>query len=80
MMAEIEINKTSEKLNTDDFKSNVVNYVISRIETFHETSRRNTHFIRPRYVSVRRVTRFISNKATFFEEISCTQLVKLVTF
>ena len=66
-----EINKIGEELNIDEIKSNIVNNVT-------ESFRRNTHFMRPKYVPSRHITNFsfgfIQRKTTSFKEISMTPI------
>jgi len=75
MIDDDEINKI-EELNIDEIESNLVNNVTPKPKEFDESSRRITHFMRPRYILVGRTTnfsfRFITRKTTSFEEISLT--------
>jgi len=50
LMAESEIIKIGEGFNVEEFESNLVNNVIPKPKEFDEASRRNTHFMRPRYI------------------------------
>ena len=72
-----EINEIGE-LNIGKIKSNLVNDVIPKPEEFGEPSRRNTHFMRPRYVLAERTTNFsfglIPRKTSTFGGISLSPI------
>ena len=75
-MDENEINEIGKELNVNKSDVNLVNNVIPKHRKFDESFRRNTHFIRPKYVQSRRITNFsigfIPKKTTSFEDISHT--------
>ena len=52
MVVENEINEIREELDLSEIEINLVNNVVPKAEEFGKSSRRNTHFIRPRYVPV----------------------------
>ena len=52
MVVEDEINEIGEELDLGEIEINLVNNV-PKPEEFSEPSRRNTHFIRPRYAPTR---------------------------
>ena len=52
MDVEDEINEIGDELNVDEIETNLVNNIVPKPEEFSKHSRRNTHFIRPRYVPV----------------------------
>jgi len=76
MTVEDEINEIGKKLDLEEIETNLVNNVIPKREEFGEPFRRNTHFIRTRYVPVGCTTNFffwfIPRKTTTFEEIDFT--------
>ena len=76
MTVENEINEIGEQLDLEEIETNLVNNVVPEPEEFGESSRRNTHFIRPRYILVGRTTNFsfvfILRKTTTFEEVDLT--------
>jgi len=57
-LLEEEKNEVGEELNIDEIESNLVNNVVPKPEELGESSRRNTQFLRPKYVSVGRTTNF----------------------
>ena len=63
MIVEDEINEIGEEIDLYEIETNLVNNVVHKPEEFGEPSRRNTHFIRPRYVPTERTINF------FFEFI-----------
>ena len=71
-----EMNEIGEALNIGEIKSNLVNNVVSKPEEISESSRRNTHFMRPEYALVGRTTNFffgfIPRKTMSYEEIILT--------
>ena len=73
MTVEDEINEIGEELDLGEIETNLVNNVVHKPEEFDESSRRNTHFIRPTYVPTGCATNFsfgfIPRKTTTFEEI-----------
>ena len=80
MVLHDEINEIRE-LNIDKNESNLVNNVVSKLEEFGEISRRNTHFMRPRYVPTWHTTNFsfafVRRKTTSFQEIGLHRLLEL---
>ena len=76
MTAEDEINEIREEVNLGEIETNLVNNVVPKPEKLGESSRRNTHFIRPRYVSAGRTTNFsfgfIPKNTATFEEVGLT--------
>ena len=72
------INKIGEKINIDEIEFKLVSNVVPKPEEFDESSRRITHFMRPRYVSVGRTINFsfgfISRKTMSYEEIGLTPI------
>ena len=73
MTVEHEINEIEEEINLYETETNLVNNIVSKPKEFDEPSRRNTHFLRPRYVPAGRLSNFsfgfIPRKTTTFEEI-----------
>jgi len=73
-----ENNEIGEELNIDEIESNLVNNVVLKSEEWDKSSRRNMHFMRPRYVSAGRTTNFsfgfIPRKVTSYEEIIFTPI------
>ena len=71
-----ENNEVGEELNIDEIESNLVNNAVPKLEEWGESSRRNTQFLRLRYVSAGRTTNFsfgfTSTKITSYKEISLT--------
>ena len=80
MTVENEINEIGEEVDLYQIETNLVNNVISKSEEFDEPSRRNTHFLRPKYVPIGRTTNFsfgfVVRKTTTFEKMILLQLVK----
>ena len=80
MTVEDEINEIGEELDLGEIKTNPIKNVIPKPKQFDEPSRRNTHFIRPRYIPVGHTTNFslafIPRKTTTFEEISLTPIIQ----
>ena len=78
MTVEDEIYEIGEELDLYESETNLVNNVVSKPEEFGEPSRRNTHFLRPRYVLAGRTANFsfgfIPRKTTTFEEIDLTPI------
>ena len=78
MVVKNEINEIGEKIDLHETETNLVNNVIPKPEEFGEPSRRNTHFLRPRYVPAGRTNnfsfRFVPRKTTTYEEIGCTSI------
>ena len=76
MTVEDEINKIGEELDLGETETNLINNVVPKPEEFDEPSRRNTHFLRPRYVPAGRTSNFffgfIPRKIIGFEEIDLT--------
>ena len=58
MTAENEINEIGEEIDLYETETNLVNNVVPNPEEFSEPSRRNTHFLRPRYVSAGCINNF----------------------
>jgi len=50
MVAENEINEIGEEIDLHKTETNLVNNVVPKPEEYGEPSRRNTYFLRPRYV------------------------------
>jgi len=46
------INEIGEELNLDEIESNLINNFVHKHEEFGKFSRKNTHFMRPRYVPI----------------------------
>ena len=73
MAVENEINEIREKLGLYKIETNLANNVILKPEEFSEPSRRNTHFLRPRYVPAGHTSNFsfgfIPRKTTTYGEI-----------
>ena len=80
VILDIKINEIGEELNVDEIESNLVTNVVLKPKEFGEPSRRNTHFIRPKYAppgqAINFFFGFISSKATTFEETTLSQLTK----
>ena len=78
MTVENEINEIGEELDLYETEINLVNNVIPKPEEFGDPSRRNTHFLRPRYVPAERTSNFsfwfIPRKTTTYEEIDLTPI------
>ena len=74
MLTDEENNEMGEELNVDGIKSNLINNFVPKPEEFDESSRRNNHFMRRRYVLVGRTTifsfGFIPRKTTSGDEFS----------
>ena len=70
---EDKIKEIGAELELNEIETNLVNNVVSKPEQFGEPSRRNTHFIRPRYIPAIQTTNFsfgfILRKTTTFEEV-----------
>ena len=83
-MAESEINKIGEVLNIDELESNLIDNVTLKPNEFGESCRRNTHFMRPKYIAAGRTINFyvgfILKRTTFVKEIILHQLVKQAIF
>jgi len=73
MTIEDEVNESGEELNLGEIETTLVNNVIPKPEEFGEPSRKNTHFLTPRYVPIERTNNFsfglIPRKTTTYEEI-----------
>ena len=73
MIDENEINQIGEKIDLYKTQINLVKNVVPKPEEFGESSRRNTHFLRPRYVPAGRTSNFsfgfIPRKITTYKEI-----------
>ena len=50
MVAENEINEIGEEIDLHETETNLINNIVPKPEEFSEPSRKNTHFLRPRYV------------------------------
>jgi len=75
MVAENEINEIGEEIDLHETETNLVNNVIPKLEEFNEPSRRNTHFLRPRYVPASNFSfRLIPRKTTAYEKIDLTPI------
>ena len=57
-IAENEINEIGEEIDLYETETNLVNNFVPKPEEFGEPSRRNTHFLRPRYVPAGRTNNF----------------------
>ena len=73
MTNENEINEIGEEIHLYETKTNLAKNVIPKPEEFDEPSRRNTHFLKPRYIPTRRTNNFsfefIARKTTTYEKI-----------
>jgi len=62
----------------EEIETTLVNNVVPKLEEWGESSRRNSQFLKPRYVSVGRKTNFsfgfIPRKITSYEEIGLTPI------
>jgi len=78
MTNENEINEIGEEIDLYKIETNLVKNVVPKPEEFGEPSRKNTHFLRPRYVHARRTNnfsfRFVPRKTTTYEEIGLTPI------
>ena len=78
MTTKNEINEIWEEIDLYETEINLVKNVVPKPEEFSEPSRRNTHFLRPRYVPAGRTSNFsfefIPRKTTTYEEISLTSI------
>ena len=78
MVFDDKINEIGEELNIDEIQSNLVKNVVPKPKEFGERSRKNTQFMRPRYILARRTTNFsfgfIPRKTTTFEEVNLTPI------
>jgi len=72
------LTKSEKQIDLHETKINLVNNVVPKPEEFAEPSRRNTHFLRPRYVLAGQTSNFsfgfIPRKTTTYEEISLTPI------
>ena len=70
---ENEINEIGEEIDLYETETNLVKNVVPKPEEFDRPSRRNTHFLRPRYVPAGRTNNFsfgfIPRKTITYEEI-----------
>ena len=73
-----EINEIGEEIDLYETKTDLVKNIVPKHEEFGEPSRRNTHFLKPRYVPVGRTSnfsfKFIPRKTTTYKEIDLTQI------
>ena len=73
MTTEDEINEIGEELDIGEIETNLANNVVPKSEELGESSKRNTHFIRLRYVPAGRTTHFsfgfIPRNIIIYEEI-----------
>ena len=80
MNVEDEINEIGEKIELYETETNLVNNVVPKHEEFGEPSRRNTQFLRPRYVPAGHTSNFsfgfIPKKTTNYEEIGISLISK----
>ena len=78
MTIEDEINEIGEELDFGEIETNLVNNVVPKSKEFGEPSRRNTHFIRHKYVTARCTINFsfgfIPRKTITFEEAGLTPI------
>ena len=58
MTTEKEINEIGEEIDLYETETNLVKNVVPKPEEFGEPSRRNTHFLRPRYISAGSTSNF----------------------
>jgi len=62
----------------EEIETNLVNNVVPKPEEWGESSRRNSQFLRPRYVSAKRTTNFsfgfTLRKTTSYEKIGLTPI------
>ena len=78
MTVENEINQIVEEIDLYETETNPIKNVVHKPEKFDEPSRKNNHFLRPRYVPARRTNNFsfgfISRKTTTYEEVGLTPI------
>jgi len=78
MTTENKINEIGEEIDLYETETNLIKNVVSKLEEFGEPCRRNTHFLRPRYVLAGRTSNFffgfIPRKTMTYEEISLTPI------
>ena len=73
------IDEIGEEIDFYETKINLVKNAVPKPEKFGEPSRRNTHFLRPRYVLAGRTSNFSSQgKLQLMKKLALPQLVKLV--
>ena len=77
-LVEEENHEVGEKLNIGKIESNLVNNVVPKSKKWEESSKRNTQFLRQRYVPAGRATNFffgfVPRKTTSYEEVSLTPI------
>jgi len=82
MTKENEINEIGEEIDLYETETNLVKNVVLKPEEFGEPSRRNTHFLRLRYVPTGRTNNFPSDlsqeKPQPVKRLALPQLGKLV--
>ena len=80
MTIEDEINEIGEELDLGEIETNLVNNVVLKHEEFGEPSKRNTYFLRPRYISAGRTNNFPSDlpegKPRRLKKLAVPQLAK----
>jgi len=73
-----EINEIGEEIDLCEIETNLVNNIVPKPEEFNEPSRKNTRFLRPRYVPPERTSNFsfgfIPRKTTTFKDIDLTPI------
>ena len=78
MVVENEIDEIGEEIDLHETETNLVNNVVPKPEEFGEPSRRNTRFLRRRYVIAGRTSNFsvgfIPRKTITYEEIDLTPI------
>ena len=75
------INKIEEEIDLYETETNLVKNVIPKPKEFDEPSRRNTHFLRPRYVLAGRTSNFCfglsQENRPLMKKLALPQLAKL---
>ena len=73
-----EINEIGGEINLYESETNLVNNIVHKFKEFGELSKRNAHFLRPKYVPAGRTSNFsfgfIPRKTTTFDEIGLTPI------
>ena len=82
MTNEDEINEIGEEIDLYETETNLIKNIVPKLEEFGGPSRRNTHFLRPRYVPAGRASNFffgfIPRKITTFEKMVLAQSVNRI--
>ena len=80
MIVEDKIKKIGEEIDLYETETNLVKNGIPKHEEFGEPSRRNTHFLKPRYVPAGHTSNFsfgfIPRKTMTLKKLTLPQLVK----